>query len=191
MKILPVAVAAGLFLSGMIAPVCAGDDDGKEKAKKQSKSGKAAKPDKADKPQKPKRSEVEAKAWQQQRGWNKQGGGWQGQETWQLTRAQRWASDHRTWAQRGGYGGFYIPQETFALHFGNQNLFRITSRPSIYMRYPRFEHAGYAFLMLDPWPEYWAENWYDVDEVYVDYDNGYYLHNRSYPQVRLAITIAL
>jgi hypothetical protein len=192
MRFLPVPVAAGLFLYvGMIAPVCAGDD--KQKSKKQAKSNKPAKPVKQEKAGQspPKRSEVEAKAWQQQRGWNKQGGGWQGQETWQLTRAQRWSSDHRTWTQRGGYGGFYIPQETFALHFGNQNLFRITSRPSIYMRYPRFEHGGYAFLMLDPWPEYWAENWYDVNEVYVDYDDGYYLHNRSYPQVRLAITIAL
>jgi hypothetical protein len=190
MKFLPVSVAAGLCLCfGIIDPVCADDD--KQKSKKQAKSKKPekVKAEKAGQP--PKRSEVEAKAWQQQRGWNKQGGGWQGQETWELTRAQRWASDHRTWTQRGGYGGFYIPQESFALHFGNQNFFRITSRPNIYMRYPRFEHAGYAFLMLDPWPEYWAENWYDVDEVYVDYDDGYYLHNRSYPQVRLAITIAL
>src|SRR6185295_19397200 len=128
MNLLPVAVAAGLFLCfGMIAPVCAGDD--KEKSKKQAKSSKPDKADKAPKPL-PRRSEVEAKAWQQQRGWNKQGGGWQGQETWELTRAQRWSNDHRTWTQRGGYGGFYIPQESFALHFGNQNFFRIASRPS-------------------------------------------------------------
>jgi hypothetical protein len=26
------------------------------------------------------------------------------------------ASDHRTWAQRGGYGGYYIP------HFGSQHF---------------------------------------------------------------------
>ncbi len=46
-------------------------------------------------------------------------------------------------------------------------------------------------MMVDPWPEYWAENCYAADDVYVDYDHGYYLYNRCYPQVRLAITITL
>ena len=48
--------------------------------------------------------------------------------------------------------------------------------------------------MVDPWPEYWSENWYDSDDVYIDYidyDDGYYLYNPHHPQVRLAITIAL
>ena len=45
--------------------------------------------------------------------------------------------------------------------------------------------------MLDPWPEYWSDNWYAVDDLYIDYDDGYYLHNRNYSQVRLAITVAL
>jgi len=59
----------------------------------------------------------------------------------------------------------------------------------MYMGYPRFEYGGFSFLLVDPWPEYWAENWYDFDDVYVDYDNGYYLNDRRYPQVRLAIAI--
>jgi hypothetical protein len=62
----------------------------------------------------------------------------------------------------------------------------------MYLGYPRFEYGGYSFLMVDPWPEYWSDNWYASDDVYVDYDNdGYYLFDRNDPQVRLAVTIAL
>ena len=34
------------------------------------------------------------------------------------------------------------------------------------------------------------DNWYDADDLYIDYDNydgGYYLYNRTDPQVRLAV----
>ena len=136
------------------------------------------------------RSQEEARAWQQQRGWIKQGG-WKGQSTWRQARAQRWSSDHRTWTQRGGYGGYYIPQDRFRVSFGSQHHFRLRSQPVIYMGYPRFEYGGFAFLLVDPWPEYWADNWYDQDDVYIDYEDGYYLYNRRYPQVRLAITVSL
>jgi len=62
----------------------------------------------------------------------------------------------------------------------------------MYLGYPRFEYGGYSFLLVDPWPEYWSDNWYASDDVYVDYDNDcYYLYDRNYPQVRLAVTIAL
>jgi hypothetical protein len=67
-------------------------------------------------------------------------------------------------------------------------------RPTMYMGYPRFSYGGYSFMLVDPWPEYWADNWYDTDDLYIDYDdydNGYYLYNRRYPDVRLAITVAL
>ena len=97
---------------------------------------------------------------------------------------RHWESDHRTWAQRGGYGGYYIPQDRFSLYFGSQHWFRMHSRPTIYMGYPRFSYGGFSFLLVDPWPEYWAENWYDTDDVYIDYDDGYYLYNRRYPGVR-------
>jgi hypothetical protein len=45
--------------------------------------------------------------------------------------------------------------------------------------------------MVDPWPEYWSDSWYRYDDVYIDYDSGYYLYDRRDPQVRLAITITL
>ena len=61
----------------------------------------------------------------------------------------------------------------------------------MYMGYPQFQYGGYSFLLLDPWPEYWSDNWYNADDLYIDYDDGYYLYNRSYPDVRLAITVSL
>jgi hypothetical protein len=136
------------------------------------------------------RSQQQARTWQQQKGWSRNGA-WQGHDSWDQNRAHNWASDHRTWAQRGGYGGFYIPQASFGIYFGSQHFFRIHSRPVIYMGYPRFQYGGYSFLMLDPWPEYWSDTWYDSDDVYIDYDDGYYLYNRRYPDVRLAVTIVL
>jgi hypothetical protein len=141
--------------------------------------------------QQPQRTQQQAQTYQQQRGFLKQGGGWQAHDSWQQSRAQNWSNDHRTWAQRGGYGGFYVPQDRFVISFGTQHSFRIRSRPAMYQGYPRFEYGGYSFLMVDPWPEYWADNWYATDDVYIDYDNGYYLYDRSYPQVRLAIMVSL
>ena len=118
-------------------------------------------------------------------------GGWEGHGSWRQDRAQSWQREHRGWDQRGGYGGYYIPQASFGLYFGSSHFFRIRNRPVMYMGYPRFGYRGYSFILVDPWPEYWAENWYATDDVYVDYDNGYYLYDRRYPDVRLAITIAL
>jgi hypothetical protein len=63
--------------------------------------------------------------------------------------------------------------------------------PSMYMGYPRFAYGGFSFMLLDPWPDSWAEDWYDSDDLYVVYDNGYYLYNRNYPGVGLAISVAL
>jgi len=144
--------------------------------------------------QQPQRTRQQAVAWQQQKGWLQQGGGWQGHSTFQQDRAQHWATDHRTWAQRGGYGGYYIPQATFSLSFGSQHWFRMQYRPTMYMGYPRFSYGGFSFMLVDPWPEYWSDDWYDADDLYIDYDDydsGYYLYNRSYPDVRLAITVVL
>ena len=138
--------------------------------------------------QQPQRTQQQAVAWQQQRTWAPQGA-WQGHTTWQQGRSQNWARDHRTWAQRGGYGGYYIPQDRFGLYFGSQHSFRIRTLPTIYMGYPRFSYGGFSFLLLDPWPGNWADNWYDADDLYIDYDDGYYLYNRRYPDVRLAIMV--
>jgi hypothetical protein len=131
-------------------------------------------------------------SWQQQRGWMRQGA-WQGHSTWEQNRARHWESEHRTWAQRGGYGGYVIPEDRYYTSFGRRHFFRLRTRPVIYMGYPRFTYGGFTFLLVDPWPEYWADNWYDTDDVYVDYDDyddGYYLCNRRHPSVRLAIAIS-
>jgi hypothetical protein len=58
--------------------------------------------------------------------------------------------------------------------------------------YPRFQYEGYWISTVDPWPEAWGNDWYDNDDVYVNYvDNGYYLYNRSYPGQGIAINITL
>jgi hypothetical protein len=136
------------------------------------------------------RTQQQAAAWQQQRGWA-QNGAWAAHNNWQQSRAQHWQSDHRTWSQRGGYGGYYIPADRFRLYFGSQHWFRIESRPTIVGGYPRFRYGDYWFMLVDPWPEYWPDNWYALDDVYVDYDNGYYLYNRRYPGFGIAISVVL
>jgi hypothetical protein len=141
-------------------------------------------------PAQPERTQQQARTWQQQKGWA-QNGASQGHATFQQNRAQHWAADHRNWVQRGGYGGYYVPQDRFLISFGSQHLFRLNTRPVIYQGYPRFEYGGFSFLMVDPWPEYWPDSWYSADDVYIDYDAGYYLYDRRDPQVRLAITITL
>jgi hypothetical protein len=140
--------------------------------------------------QQPQRSQQQAQAWQQQRGWQR-GGASQGHATFQQNRAQHWSSEHRTWAQRGGYGGYYIPQDRFGLYFGSRHFFRIGILPAMYLGYPRFSYGGFSFLLLDPYPENWAPNWYATDDVYIDYSDGYYLYDRNYPGVGLAVSIVL
>jgi hypothetical protein len=140
--------------------------------------------------QQPQRTEQQARVWQQQSGWRQQGG-WQEHATWQQDRARQWQDEHRSWAQRGGYGGYYIPEDRFSLYFGSQHWFHITNRPIIVMGYPRFQYGGFSFMLVDPWPEYWPEDWYSRDDVYVDYNNGYYLYNRRDPSVALAISVVL
>jgi hypothetical protein len=137
------------------------------------------------------RTQEQARSWQQQKGWLKQGA-WQGRSTWQQDRSQNWAADHRTWAQRGGYGGYIVPRSQFNTYFGPSHYFRIRTAPVMYLGYPRFYYGGYSFLLLDPWPAYWSDNWYDADDLYINYDyndGGYYLYNRNDPNVRLAIAM--
>jgi len=61
----------------------------------------------------------------------------------------------------------------------------------IHMGYPRFRYGNYWFLIVDPWPEFWSENWYADDDVYVDYNDGYYLQNRRHPGVSIAISVSM
>jgi hypothetical protein len=115
------------------------------------------------------------------------------QAAWQQHRSQRWDSDHRNWQQRGGYNGYRIPDERFRGYFGQDHGFRIYGLPFLVVGgYPRFQYNGYWFSMVDPWPGYWANDWYDTDDVYVTYvDNGYYLFDRRYPNVGIAISISM
>jgi hypothetical protein len=134
------------------------------------------------------RTEQQARAWQQERGWQRPGV-WQAHDTWGQHRALRWDRDHRTWLQRGGYGGYYIPADHFRLYFGAGRYFRLRTRPTIVMGYPRFQYRGYWFMLVDPWPERWAADWYATDDLFIDYDDGYYLHNRRQPGVAIAIAV--
>lgn len=135
------------------------------------------------------RAREQARAWEHQQSW-RTAGAWEGHGTWHEHRARQWQQEHRPWSDRGGYGGYYIPEPQFRLHFGSYHGFRIHSRPIIYQGYPRFRHGGYWFMLVDPWPEFWSETWFDSDDVYIDYSDGYYLYNRRHPGVALAISIS-
>ena len=110
---------------------------------------------------------------------------------WLKYRSRSWRSEHRTWQQRGGYNGYRIPDDRYGRYFGQGHRFRINSLPLVVVGgYPRFQYGGFWFSVVDPWPEYWSNNWYDNDDVYIDYSgDGYYLYNRRYPRDRIALTV--
>jgi len=110
---------------------------------------------------------------------------------WQQHRARSWEAEHRTWQQRGGYNGYRIPEARYRGHFGPNHWFRLYRYPvEVYGGYPRFQFGGFWFGLIDPWPEYWSDNWYENDDVYiVYYEDGYYLYNRRHPRDRIAITV--
>jgi len=112
-------------------------------------------------------------------------------DAWQQRRARTWHSEHRTWQQRGGYSGYRIPDDRFRGSFGQNHGFRIYSQPVVVVDgYPRFQYGGYWFSLVDPWPEYWSDDWYDRDDVYIEYfGDGYYLYNRRYPGDRIAVSV--
>ncbi len=115
----------------------------------------------------------------------------QQQAVWREHRAHSWQSEHRDWQQRGGYNGYRIPEDRYRSHFGPSHAFRIYRYPVVVVGgYPRFQYGGFWFGLVDPWPEYWSDDWYDNDDVYIDYyEDGYYLYNPRYPRDRIAITV--
>lgn len=110
---------------------------------------------------------------------------------WREHRARDWQSERRDWHQRGGYHGYRIPETHYRGYFGPDHRFHISMYPlQMYGGYPRFQYAGFWFAVMDPWSEYWSDNWYDHDDVYIVYsEDGYYLCNRRYPRDRIAITV--
>lgn len=112
----------------------------------------------------------------------------------QQRRASNWGADHRDWRSRGGYVGFRIPDARFGLYFGRAHYFHLWGLPMVYVGgYPEFQYQGYWFELLDPVPPDWAPDWYQTDQVYIDWDpdyGGYYLYDASHPDERLAVEIA-
>jgi len=108
------------------------------------------------------------------------------------SRATSWSTQHRTWQQRGGYNGYRVPDDRFRLYFGRGHFFRISRLPMLFVGgYPRFQYDGYWVTFIDPWPETWAPDWYETDDVFIDYtDDGYYLYDSMYPGIGVAVTIS-
>jgi hypothetical protein len=112
---------------------------------------------------------------------------------WLKYRSTSWESEHRDWRQRGGYNGYRIPNDRFGRYFGRSHRFRINSLPLVVIDgYPRFQYGGFWFSLVDPWPQYWSDNWYANDDMYIDYSgDGYYLYNRRYPRDRISVSVFL
>ncbi|HWR17932.1 MAG TPA: hypothetical protein VN577_24095 [Terriglobales bacterium] len=112
---------------------------------------------------------------------------------WVDHRATRWEHEHRGWKQRGGYHGYRVPRERYVVYFGREHRFRVHSYPVVIVEgRPRFRYHDCWVTMVDPWPEYWSERWYETDDVYVEYaDDGYYLYNERHPGVRIAVNISM
>jgi hypothetical protein len=110
----------------------------------------------------------------------------------QQSRSPSWNDNHRTWAQRGGYNGYRVPDDRFRLYFGSNHYFRIYGLPLVFVGgYPRFQYDGYWVTFVDPWPETWPDTWYQTDDVYLDYTNdGYYVYDRTRPGPGIAVTIS-
>lgn len=134
------------------------------------------------------RSREQARAWERGRSWHA-GGAWGQHPSWHEHRARHWETEHRSWRDRGGYGGYLIPGRDFQARFGPERGFRLRTRPAIRNGYPWFSWGGYAFQILDPWPEFWAETWYADDELWIGWDDGYYLYSRRHPGFGLALTL--
>jgi hypothetical protein len=108
-------------------------------------------------------------------------------------RANNWAREHRSWQQRGGYSGYRIPQPRYQSSFGPSHGFHMFSFPLLVIGgFPRFQFGGLWFSVMDPWPEYWSDDWYGSDDLYIEsFGGGYYLHNRRHPLDRIALTVYL
>jgi hypothetical protein len=57
--------------------------------------------------------------------------------------------------------------------------------------YRRFQSNGHWVTFIDAWPEMLPPTWYETDDEYLEYtDDRYYLHDRNYPGIGIAVTIS-
>jgi len=188
--------AAVLFLFlGAVAPTYAQDQPAKPeeqqaKDRKKQEKEKPAKSEEQAKDQNKQGKEQQAKPEEQQaKGQQKQekelqAGSSQGPQRTQQAEAKQRAEPALRLSLGGGGR---IPDDRFRSNFGREHSFRIGS-PRMIGGYSRFEYGGFSFGFVDPWPE----NWYYVDDVYVDFMDGeYYLYNPYYPGVRIAICVVV
>jgi hypothetical protein len=112
---------------------------------------------------------------------------------WREHRAAHWENEHRGWRQRGGYHGYRVPHQRYVVYFGPQHRFRVHTLPVVVVAgHPRFRYHDCWISVVDPWPEYWSDRWYETDDVYVEYaGDGYYLHNARHPKVAIAVNLSL
>ena len=194
-----------LLLLGAVAPAYAQQERHEQDAKapKQEQQAKPEKQQQRAKPARQKQQQAKGQQEQQRQQQQRQqqakrpsqqeqrGRAGEHRAVWQEHRAHNWQSEHRTWQQRGGYNGYRIPEDRYRRYLGRSHWFRIYRYPvEVYGGYPRFQYGGFWFGFMDPWPEYWSDNWYENDDVYIDYSgDGYYLYNRRYPRDRIAITV--
>jgi len=89
-------------------------------------------------------------------------------------------------ARPAGKSG-HIPDDHFRAQFGRSHTFR-AQRPRIVDGQPRFEYAGYSFVLIDAWPADWAY----TDDCYIDsIDGEYFLFDLNHPGVRIALFVVL
>ena len=81
----------------------------------------------------------------------------------------------------------HIPDKDFKAHFGRQHTV-VINRPVIVEGQPRFQYAGYWFVISDPWPGDWAY----TDDCYIDYIDGeYFLFDLLHPGARIVLIVVM
>ncbi len=81
--------------------------------------------------------------------------------------------------------GATIPQDKFQAHFGRSHTF-VINKPVIVEGQPRFQVAGFWFVIVDPWPV----GWLYTDACYIDFiDDTYFLFDPLHPGVQVAIFV--
>ncbi len=78
-----------------------------------------------------------------------------------------------------------IPEQKFRAQFGRQHTF-VVNRPVIVEGQPRFQYAGYWFVIADSWPLGWVY----TDDCYIDFiDGDYFLFDVLHPGVRVLLFV--